>query len=321
MLRIATYQPDDAAGWDGLVARSVNGTLLHTRRFLSHQGDRFRDASLAVRDDHDRLVAVLPAAHDPADDQVVVSHPGLTYGGLVHAGLGAATVLDALRLAAGLWSGQGATTLRYKAVPRTYQRVPAEADLYAMFRLGASRYRCDVSACVDLTGPLPVSRNRVRRRRTAEAAGVRVRPAGPDDVTAIWAVVTANRQDRYGVRPTHSADDVRALLGLFPGDVRAHAAVGPDGEVLATGLSFRTPTTWHTQYLAASEAGFALGAQDLLVFALVDEARAAGHRYFDFGISNEDGGRVLNESLHHYKEGYGAGAVVHEFYDLDLTAG
>ena len=42
-----------------------------------------------------------------------------------------------------------------------------------------------------------------------------------------------------------------------------------------------------------------------------------GRRYFDFGISNEDGGRYLNRGLAAQKEGFGGRAVVHDFYEVD----
>ena len=45
---IRDYLPDQAAAWDDLVARAVNGTMLHTRRYLSYHGDRFRDRSLLI---------------------------------------------------------------------------------------------------------------------------------------------------------------------------------------------------------------------------------------------------------------------------------
>jgi hypothetical protein len=45
---VRDYLPDQAAAWDDLVARSVNGTMLHTRRYLSYHGDRFRDRSLLI---------------------------------------------------------------------------------------------------------------------------------------------------------------------------------------------------------------------------------------------------------------------------------
>ena len=42
--------------------------------------------------------------------------------------------------------------------------------------------------------------------------------------------------------------------------------------------------------------------------------------YFDFGISNEDGGRRLNRGLIDQKEGFGARAVAHDHYAIDLAA-
>ena len=80
------YTAEDAEAWDDLVARSVNGTMLHTRRFLGYHGDRFRDRSLVITKSNGKLCGVLPAAEDPADAALVSSHPGLTYGGLVHDG-------------------------------------------------------------------------------------------------------------------------------------------------------------------------------------------------------------------------------------------
>ena len=41
----------------------------------------------------------------------------------------------------------------------------------------------------------------------------------------------------------------------------------------------------------------------------------------EFGISTEEGGTVLNRGLIDYKEGFGARAVVHDFYELDVSHG
>lgn len=319
-MRIVPHETSADEEWDAFVAASTNGTLLHSRRYLRHQGNRFEDVSVVARDERGRLVAVFPAALDPGDSSTVVSHPGVTYGGLVIGDLGAADVLDVIEGIAVAYQERGAVRLRYKAIPRMYHRAPAEADLYALFRLGALRYRCDVSACIDLDQPLAVSRNRLRRRRAAEALGLQIRRAELHDVEALWDVVIQNRLDRYNVAPTHTAPEVRDLMARLPDQVVAHAATNTEGEILASGLSFLTPRAWHTQYLAASARGFEAGAQDLLVFRLIEEAREGSYRYFDFGISNEDQGRVLNDTLHRYKEGFGAGAVVHEFYEIEFTA-
>ena len=43
-------------------------------------------------------------------------------------------------------------------------------------------------------------------------------------------------------------------------------------------------------------------------------------RYFDFGISTEDGGRQPNWGLIANKESYGARATTFDFYELDIAA-
>ena len=40
--------------------------------------------------------------------------------------------------------------------------------------------------------------------------------------------------------------------------------------------------------------------------------------YFDFGTSNEEGGKVLNTSLIYQKEGFGGRGVVYDTYEWEL---
>ena len=74
----------------------------------------------------------------------------------------------------------------------------------------------------------------------------------------------------------------------------------------------------HSQYIASSDTGHAVNALDMVFEYCIDESTSLGKRYFDFGISNENGGKVLNEGLYTFKSEFGAGGVVHEFYELDL---
>ena len=97
---VRSYCPEDRRRWEDLVARACNGTFLHTRRFISYHGDRFRDRSLVLENRRKRIVGVFPAAEAPSDPDMIISHPGLTYGGVIHDGTvrGAAMVgaLDAI---------------------------------------------------------------------------------------------------------------------------------------------------------------------------------------------------------------------------------
>lgn len=73
----------------------------------------------------------------------------------------------------------------------------------------------------------------------------------------------------------------------------------------------------HVQYGCASHQGKQTGALDLVIEYLIKEVYSDRH-YFDFGISTENQGRVLNEGLIAQKEMFGGRAVAHCFYELLL---
>src|SRR5258705_6768921 len=86
-LRISPYTSGDEEEWDEFIADAPMATFPHSRRFLGHHGERFADQSLMLRDSRSRLLGVFPAATDPAEEGCVVSHPGITYGGVLHSGM------------------------------------------------------------------------------------------------------------------------------------------------------------------------------------------------------------------------------------------
>ena len=171
-LGVSAYISAQAEAWDALIAELTAGTILQTRRFLSYHGNRFADASLCFWDGL-KLIGVLPAARDPLDAKSVISHPGVTFGGLLHRGrLRGTDMLAAMQMAVAHYAAEGYLTFRYKAVPRIYHRAPAEDDLYALFRLGARRYRCDLSTAIDLNHRLEISSRRKRALNKALDSGL-----------------------------------------------------------------------------------------------------------------------------------------------------
>ncbi|MGO9910016.1 MAG: GNAT family N-acetyltransferase [Acidimicrobiales bacterium] len=315
------YLAGDAEAWDQLVAVSCNGTFLHTRRFLSHQHDRFDDRSLLIEDQKGKLRGVLPAAVDPADDRRIVSHPGLTYGGLVHEGsIRGENLIAVLTSAADHYRDAGAERLWYKCIPAIHHRVPAQDDLYALFRLQAVRVRCDLSVSIDLQDrPRPRHDRRTRLRR-AEERGL-VAEWGWSRLDEFWSVLSETLRTRFNVAPTHTLTEMRALAELFPDEREIALVVATlDGDLVAGGILFRSPPVVHLQYSAASDVGREVGGLDFILEVCIARALAE-ERYhtFDFGTSNEEGGWVLNSSLYDFKVSFGGGGVVYEQYELDLV--
>lgn len=309
------YEAADTAQWEHFVAGCHQATFLHLRRYLDYHGTRFREGSIVLADEGGRWLGVLPAAASPQRAATLVSHPGLTYGGFLHhGGLAGGAMLDALRAALDLLPEAGFDALEYKAVPWIYHERPAQDDLYALFRCGAQRYRCDLSAALPLDRPAALNDNRRRALRRAEASGLTVEEA-PGRLADFWPLLADNLAARHDARPVHSLDEIRLLADRFPANIRLWVARRGDG-LLAGVLLYQVAVVSHAQYIASNAEGNGVGALDAIFAAAMTQARAAGCRWFDFGISNEDQGRVLNDGLYRFKHGFGAGGVVHEFFRL-----
>ncbi len=318
-LTVRVYDPErDERRWDDLVAVSCNGTFLHSRRFLSYHGDRFDDVSSVVEDRKGRVRAVLPAALVEDGRRSVVSHPGLTYGGLVHDGsIRGTTHLNVIEAIIGLYGQLGASTFRYKAIPHIYHRLPAEDESYSMFRLDAARVRCDLSASVDLRMPRKLTKGRRYQQGVARRQGIVVE-AGWASLNSYWQILEANLGDRHGTRPVHTVAEMALLANLFLDEVvllTAHR----EGEVMAGGVVFMAGPVAHLQYAAASAEGRQLGAMDLVVEATIEQALKRSLSFFDYGISTVDHGTALNTGLYDYKLSFGAGGVVYEHYEVTLS--
>lgn len=315
-LEVRPYEPADAAEWDAFCASAHQSTLLHTRRFLSYHGDRFADRSLVLQAEG-KWLGLLPAAQHPAERELVVSHPGITYGGFLHAGaLRGERMVEAVEAVARHYAAQGYRRFLYKAVPTFYQRRPAQDDLYALFRLGAARTRCDLASAIALPFRGAPSERRRRSLKKAQKAGVSVQ-AGREFLPQLWEVLSENLARKHGVTPVHTLAEMQLLMDRFPDEIRCVCGL-LEGQVVAGVLLFATPNADHAQYIASSATGYDVSALDAVFEHCIAAAGAAGKGWFDFGISTEAGGMRLNDGLYGFKTEFGGGGFVHDFYELSL---
>ena len=80
MFEVVRYTPEKTDEWNTFTARSRNGTFLFDRRYMDYHSARYHDHSLMIYD-RGRLVALFPA--NETVDGRLISHEGLTYGGLI----------------------------------------------------------------------------------------------------------------------------------------------------------------------------------------------------------------------------------------------
>lgn len=313
MFEIRRYTAERVDEWNAFVAASKNGTFLFDRRYMDYHGDRFEDCSLMVYF-KSRLYALLPANRK---DDMLYSHQGLTYGGLVMSDSSTTALVRELFREMNDWLREaGVRKVVYKHVPWIYASLPAEEDLFALANVcRASLSSRDVGSVVMLNRRLKFSTLRSRCVKKALKAGVVIRES--QDCSEFWPLLEANLKAKYDARPVHSLGEIALLRSRFPRQIRLFVACR-EGRVIGGTLLYICARTVKTQYISANEEGRRVGALDLLFTTLMDQCSENGAEYFDFGTSNLPDNNDLNDSLIFQKEGFGGRAVCYDIYEYSL---
>ena len=308
MISIKKYSPQNKNVWDDAVRNSRNGTFLHLRDYMDYHSDRFTDFSLMAHDG-DKIVAVLPACRE---GNKLYSHRGLTYGGwlvpLRH--FDVTTMIEVWDAATPFLLDEGIEEIIYKPVPHIYHRYPCEEDLYALFRAGGVIVESNISTTIDLDEPLPFDRGNKRNVNLALKSGVEV--AESCDWQKYWDALDALLMEKYGKHPVHSLDEIELLHSRFPENIKLYTAKLGDELLAGVVMYYCGDEVAHCQYIASTEHGRELKALTLLFDYLIKESSQAGYRYFDFGISTENGGLYLNEGLVRQKCRLGGRGIVYQ---------
>jgi hypothetical protein len=311
-MEIKIYTPEFRTEWDNFIRKSKNGTFLFYRDFIEYHGNRFNDYSLLFYE-KGKLIALIPGH---IEDKIFYTHRGLTYGGLImNAETKAKDILSAFEYLTITFRHQGIKKIVYKAIPHIYHLQPAEEDQYALFRYKAALTERNVSSTIYLPDRVKYSDLRKRGIKKAGKNSLTVEPS--DDYECFWNILSNNLQARYNKQPVHSLKEITYLKNKFPDNIHLFTVKDTDDNIVAGTIIFETETVAHIQYIAASEEGKKLGATDLLIDYIINNAYPH-KRYFDYGVSTEDSGNYLNESLITQKEGFGARATVYDTYTINL---
>ncbi len=309
--KIVRYSPQYKNEWDLFVDRSKNSTFLMKRDYMDYHADRFHDCSLIFYR-NGLIYALLPAC---IANGTLNSHAGLTYGGLVMSN--SATTAEILQLFGVLIEFIHTVSLKsliYKPSPYIYHSLPAEEDLYALFRNDAVLKYRNVSSVVDRDHTIRFRRIREKCIRKAKQVGLKVMEN--KDFKTFSTIMDQNLYTKYGTHPVHSVEEITFLSAKFPGNIKLYSGFLED--VMVGGIIiYLTQNVAHCQYISASPLGKEIGAIDAIIDTVMPTLLNQA-KYFDFGTSNEQGGKILNENLIYQKEGFGGRAVCYDTYEIQF---
>lgn len=326
MFEIKRYSDADKEVWNAYVEQARNATFLFNRNYMDYHSDRFKDYSLMFYK-NGKLYAILPANQNGS---TFYSHQGLTYGGLLTTEKATADNICEVFVALNSYlRGNGFKKVIYKPIPWIYSQTPAEEDLYALFKVCHAQIIVrNISSIIQLQHPLKWFNIRKSGAKKAMVAGMRTELCDNDeDYKTFWDILSTNLMITYGAKPVHTLEEILKLRHCFPQNIRLYVEREADGiqedgniikgKILGGTLLYLSRHVVHTQYISASKEGKQKHALDALFLYLLKQ-EYKDYEYFDFGTSNEDGGKVLNTSLIYQKEGFGGRGVIYDTYEWDL---
>ena len=328
-MTILPYSINKREAWNRFVQESKQGTFLIDRNFMDYHADRFFDCSLLVYGDDvdesdvtdDSLIALFPA-NWREEEKTVYSHQGLTYGGLItKSSITQTEVMQIMQKILMYYEGYlGAKAMVYKPIPYIYSRVPAQEDLYALFRAGGQLENRSVATVVSTAHPLNMRTLRIRQAKKALEHGFyieRIKDADSQSLAEYWSILESVLMEYHQAKPVHTLEEIALLMHRFPKQIKLFVVRNTDRQIVSGIVVFETDLVAHVQYIASAAEGRKYGALDLLLRHLCNE-KYKDKDYVDFGTSTENGGHVLNEGLIFQKEGFGGRAVCYDAYKVEL---
>jgi hypothetical protein len=308
---VKRYHPDLKSDWDSFVKTGKNSTFLFQRDFMDYHSDRFKDFSLMIYKEEE-LYAVLPAN---LNNDTVISHQGLTYGSFVlQDSSKLLNALEAYKAMLSFLSSEGIKDLEIRVIPTFYNRMPSDELEYFLYKSEAKLIKKDVLMVIDYGHKLRFQKNRREGINKAIRNGLTLKV--DDNFEGFWNdVLVPNLSKKHDVQPVHSLEEIKLLASRFPENIK-QVNVYKDKKVVAGTTVFLTETTIHPQYVSGNADKNAFGSLDLAYDFIINRFRD-DKCYFDFNISSEENGTLLNQGLIFWKESCGARSHTANTYLVD----
>jgi hypothetical protein len=282
-IRVEVLNAQRRGEWEAFVKSANNGTVFHRLAFLDyHRPERFVFHHLMFYEG-DSLVALLPAS---LSGGVLTSPAGASFGGFVVAPRLALQTADHIvkaLLAYGRDSGIAEIVLTPPM--QVYSRTLDESMEYAMLYNRFSQHSVLYSSVIDLArvrGKQDLSRN--TRHKINKAINKNVRIVESDTFETFYPILLENKA-KFGVKPTHTLEELKKIDKLVPGMMRlfmAYYGGTPVAGELLFAANDRCILNFYTMHLYQHRNLFAV---NYLVEHAIRWSIEHGFRYYDYGVS------------------------------------
>lgn len=323
-VEIVRYTEEHANAWNELVSKSINGTFLHSRSFFDHNPLNKQDDCSFLYYKKNKVAGVIPCnLYEREGKRILHSYMRSTYGGfVVNEENGVEEAVEMVEKLIAEAKALDVQEIIIRNPFRIFQRQLCDETDYAMWYHGFTLKSRELEIAIDLRAAaadkLKLRYNNGTKYNVKKAVKF-VQVSESDDYKTFWYLLEQNLLEKHGTKPVHSLDGFNILKSNVGDDKIKLFAGFVDNKMVCGVVTFLfRNTAIHAQYIGSDSA-----CQDIRPLnAVIDYIIEWGHRekfeYFNLGTANEQGGRVINNGLFHFKEGFGGRGTLRETMSLTL---
>lgn len=320
------FEIKDETQWDDFIAKeSINGTILHTRKFLNHNPLNAVDDYSLLFYKNGKIGAVMPATLSKSESSSIVlhSHPRITYGGFVTGRtVGIADAIEIVQKMLLKAKEVNADEIIVRNPFRVFQQTFADESDYAMWLNGFSiKYR-EIEVAIDLRGDFLTEIQKRYDNGTKyniKKAYKFVKPKLTNDYAAFWTMLEKNLAEKHQLKPVHTYNEFETLRSLIDLDsIRLIGGFIDDRMVCGVVLFVIGSHALHAQYVASDADYQEFRPINAVLDFIIQWGNTNKFHYFNLGTPNESNGYKLNNGLAHFKESFGGRGVLRETMHLTL---
>ena len=312
MIKVKKFLKDNHLAWDSFVRNANNGTIFHLRKFLNyHPPERFKDNSIEFYKGNN-LLSVFPAADIMKEGKrILVSHPGASYGSFItKEDLSIKDAIEIVEELNGYAIREGFDGIQMTIPPSLYSNRVSNYVEYALLSSGFDYFRREVTSTLtigenedDILNKFKSSHQRAVKR--SQNLGVEVKIT--NKVDEFFSILETNLKIRHDVKPTHTIDELKTLITLFPEEINVFGAFY-NHQMIAGVLNIIVKEGVVLAFYISHKNEFQeLRPLNLLFFNIFKWAITKNIKMYDFGTFTVDG--VANMGLGRFKENFGASGV------------
>ena len=321
MIEIKKFISEQSDLWEKIVKKANNGTLFHTRKFLSyHPPGRFIDHSLVFYKNNQPYILFPAAEREIEGKRFLVSHPGSSYGSfIVPENISFADSYDIVESLIEYAKAQNFKGLRLTPPPTIYNRRLSNYIDFSLLQHGFRYLKREISSILFLEDTVEQNLDKFksshkRAVRKAIKEGVVVRESEKFD--EFYNILQNNLKIRHNVTPTHTLYELLKLKELFPNKIKLFGAFLKNKMIAGVVNFMCTKDVVLAFYISHDEEYQETRALNLLFYSIFEWAIKNKLKVFDFGIFtvNEE----PNFGLARFKENFGASGMFRDTFEIIL---